>query len=227
MIQLDAVECRVLGSLVEKSLTTPDQYPLTFNSLLLSCNQKTSREPVMNLDPEAVDRAVRSLVDKTLAERVNVPGSRVPKFRHRFENLLGLATAQQTGVLCVLLLRGAQTPGEIKGRTDRLCEFTSTAEVESVLQDLATRPEGAVVARLPKQPGQKETRYQHLYSGEAAAAPEAAPTATARPVAAPAAAPVPAVDDGRLEALEKRLASLEETVRTLERRLAGPVWPKD
>lgn len=219
-IQLDAVECRVLGSLVEKSLTTPDQYPLTFNALMLSCNQKTSRDPVMTLDPEALDRAVRSLVDKELAQRVNVPGSRVPKFRHRFENLLSLATAQETGVVTVLLLRGAQTPGELKSRTDRLCEFSGTAEVESVLQDLATRSDGAVVARLPRQPGQKESRFQHLYSGPVSGAEPVAPRS-----AAPAAQPAPRASAGpeRVAELERRLAALEENVKILEERLSKPV----
>lgn len=213
IISMDPIEARILGSLIEKSLTTPDQYPLTFNALLNSCNQKTSREPVMNLDPETVDRGIRGLTDKKLVERLNVHGTRVPKFRHHIENLLTLANAQEIGALCVLLLRGPQTPGEIKVRTDRLCEFASTAEVESLLQDLSTRSEGAIVARLPRQPGQKETRYQQLFTGPAPTSPEVyTPSKTSAPVAG-----------DRISLLEERVAALEEVVKTLEERLSKPV----
>src|SRR5688500_5228594 len=113
-IQLDAVEARILGSLIEKALTTPDQYPRTLHARLGGCNQKASRDPVMSLEPDALDRGLRSLEAKSLVERLNVPGSRVPKFRHRIENLLSLSSAQETGAICVLLLRGPQTPGELK-----------------------------------------------------------------------------------------------------------------
>lgn len=159
---------------------------------------------------------MRSLTDKGLVERLNAPGSRVPKFKHRFERLLKLASAQEIGALCVLFLRGPQTPGEIKARADRLCEFASTAEVESLLQDLSTRSDGACVARLPRQPGQKETRYQHLFSGPVAEAP-----AGAAPAAAPL-APASAPGDERVARLERRVDALEELVKTLEARLSRP-----
>lgn len=204
MIQLDAVEARVLGSLVEKSRTTPDQYPLTFNALVSACNQKTSRDPVMELDADSVGRAIRTLDERGLLDRLTVPGSRVPKFRHRIEKLLGSDEPKLVGTVCVLLLRGPQTPGEIKGRTDRLCEFESTAEAEALLQDLCSRPEGAFAARLPRQPGQKEARYQHLFSG--------APPAV-EPAASTAAASAPAALEKRVEALEARVRALEAMLR--------------
>ncbi|MEK9145250.1 MAG: YceH family protein [Elusimicrobiota bacterium] len=199
--QLDPVEARALGALVEKSLTTPDQYPLTFNALLNACNQKTSRDPVLTLDPDALGRAVQSLIDKDLAVRLTIPGTRVPKFRHGAENLFPQSGPNELGVICVLLLRGPQTPGELKSRTDRLCDFQGTADVEALLQGLCARPD-PVVARLPRQPGQKETRYQHLFSGPASGEP-----AAAQPSAAP----------DRLAQLEKRVEALEAALQRLEK----------
>jgi len=163
-IELTLIEARVLGSLVEKSLTTPELYPMTFNGLLNACNQKTSREPVMSLDVDTMGKAVESLIDKDLIERLQAAGDRVPKFRHDIGKLLGSDEPKLVGTLTVLLLRGPQTPGEIKGRTDRLCAFESTAEVEGLLQQLCAKAEHPIVARLPRRPGQKEVRYQHLFS---------------------------------------------------------------
>lgn len=200
LTELNPIEARALGSLVEKSLTTREQYPLTFNALLNACNQKTSREPVMDLDTDALGRAVQTLIEKNLAERLQAPGDRVPKFRHNIDRLLNSADPKLIGVMTVLLLRGPQTPGEIKGRTDRLCEFAGTAEVEGLLQALCARTEDPFVARLPRQAGQKETRYQHLFSG-------AVPSA---PAEAPAAVPVP---PDRLARLEKRVEALEAFVK--------------
>ncbi len=208
LIELNPVEARVLGSLVEKSLTTREQYPLTFNALLNACNQKTSREPVMELDTDAMGRAVQTLIDKGLAERVQAPGDRVPKFRHYISNLLASDEPRLVGTITVLLLRGPQTPGEIKGRTDRLCEFTGTAEVEGLLQELCAKAE-PIVARLPRQAGQKEARYCHLFSGAVPAAP------------AEAAAPAAGQPD-RVALLEQRVAALEALVKALEERLARP-----
>lgn len=199
--QLDAVEARALGALAEKSITTREQYPLTFNSLLLACNQKSSRDPVMTLDAVTLGRAVESLIAKGLAERQQVPGERVPKFRHDIGRLLGSDDPKLIGMMTVLLLRGPQTPGEIKTRGERLCSFGSTAEAEGLLQQLCSGDE-PMVARLPRQAGQKETRYMHLFSG-------AAPEAAERPAAAP-----PAQD--RLAALEARVEELEARVRGLE-----------
>lgn len=205
LTELDAVEARVLGSLAEKSITTREQYPLTFNSLLNACNQKTSRDPVTSLDADAMGKAVQSLIEKGLVERQQVPGERVPKFRHDIGKLLGSDDPKLIGVMTVLLLRGPQTPGEIKTRTERLCEFSGTAEVEGLLQELCGRAADPLAARLPRQPGQKEVRYFHLFSGAVVAAPEQAT----------AAAPAPGAPD-RLEALEKRIAQLEAKVKELE-----------
>ncbi|MBI4249102.1 MAG: DUF480 domain-containing protein [Elusimicrobia bacterium] len=180
VIQLNPVEARILGSLVEKSITTPEQYPLSFNALINACNQKSSRDPVMSLDTDTAGRGVASLIEKKLVERRSVPGNRVPKFIHRVENLFQGATAQQIGIICALLLRGPQTPGQIKTRTDRLCVFNSAAEVEGILQDLCARKEDPLVVRLARQTGHKEARYQHLFLGPvagAATAPRRAPPA--------------------------------------------------
>jgi len=211
LIELDPVEARVLGSLVEKSLTTREQYPLTFNALLNACNQKTSRDPVMTLNLETMGAAVKTLIEKGLAERLQAPGDRVPKFRHDIYKMLNSTDPKLIGTITVLLLRGPQTPGEIKGRTDRLCEFGSTAEVEGLLQDLCSRAEDPFVVRLPRQAGQKEARYRHLFSS----APEGGAVEPA------AVAAEPAVD--RLAQLEKRVETLEALVKSLEERLPKPV----
>ena len=201
--EMNLVEARVLGSLVEKSLTTREQYPLTFNALLNACNQKTSRDPVMTLDTDAMGKAVQTLIEKGLAERLQAPGERVPKFRHNIHKLVNSDDPKLIGAITVLLLRGPQTPGEIKGRTERLCEFSGTAEAEGLLQELCARAEDPLVARLPRQAGQKETRYRHLFSG-------AAPEAGSVP-----AAPVPVGPD-RLALLEKRVEALEALIKSRE-----------
>ena len=209
IIELTPVEARVLGSLVEKSMTTREQYPLTFNALLNACNQNTSREPVMELDTDTMGRAVQTLIDKNLVERVQAPGDRVPKFRHDIGNLVNSTDARLIGIITVLLLRGPQTPGEIKGRTDRLCEFTGTAEVEGLMQELCARPENAFIARQPRQPGQKESRYYHLFSGAAPAAP-------------PETVTVIHGHPDRVALLEKRVEALEALVKSLDERLPKP-----
>lgn len=213
LMELTAVEARVLGSLVEKSLTVREQYPLTFNSLLNACNQKSSREPVMSLDTDTMGKAVQSLLEKGLLERQQIPGERVPKFRHNIHQLLNTDDAKIIGVITVLLLRGPQTPGEIKTRTDRLCEFAGTAEVDGLLQELAGRAGNPLVARLPRQHGQKEQRYYHLFSGAAA------PAASAEP------APAAAVPGDRLHELERRVETLEVLVKALTERLPKPEQP--
>ena len=217
--ELNEVEARVLGCLIEKSLTTPELYPLTLNSLVNACNQKSSREPVLQLEESVVAAGLHSLIEKTLAGRLHEPGSRVPKFMHHAEILLGGTDDKAIGTLCVLLLRGPQTPGEIKTRTDRLCKFESTAEVETLLQEIALKPEPWVV-KLPRQAGHKESRWRQLFTPGAAGVPAAAtPLASAAPL--PSAAPAAAVAGipqavphapSRLDELEKRVAALEAAV---------------
>ena len=205
--ELNDIEARVLGSLVEKSLTTPESYPLSLNSLVAACNQKTSRDPVLALEEPVVAQALHALIERSLAGRIHEPGSRVPKFMHHAEILLDGADAKTIAAICVLLLRGPQTAGEIKTRTDRLCEFASGAEVESLLQDMSLRAE-PWVAKLPRQAGQKESRWRQLFT--AGAAPMPAGTTAAAPAAA---SPAPAPD--RVAELEKRVAALEEAVKRL------------
>ncbi len=201
---LTEIEARVLGVLVEKSLTTPETYPLTLNSLVLACNQKTSRDPVMSLEEPAVAQGLHSLIVRSLAGRVQEPGSRCPKFMHHVEILLDGADAKTIAVMCVLLLRGPQTAGELKTRTDRLCEFTSSAEVEALLQEIAARVE-PWVAKLARQPGQKESRYRQMFSSDSDRAFDPASSA-ASPVEPPT---------DRIVELEKRVAALESAVKRL------------
>ncbi len=162
-------ETRVLGSLMEKEITTPDQYPLSLNALLNACNQKSNRDPVTELDEETVQEVVDGLIEKRLVIGKSGFGSRVVRYRHRFANTefsdLQLSE-QQLALICVLFLRGPQTPGELRSRTARLCRFADVREVEAVLQDLAGREEGALVRKLPREPGRRESRYVHLFCGE-------------------------------------------------------------
>lgn len=162
--ELTAVETRILGSLIEKELTTPEYYPLTLHSLTTACNQKSNREPVMNLGEREVELAVEKLRSKNLVWRRNIAGSRVSKYEHNVENRLNLSPKQKA-VLAVLFLRGPQTIGEIKGRTGRMYEFNSLQEVESVLEDLRGRTEEPLVVQLPREAGKKENRFTHLLAG--------------------------------------------------------------
>jgi len=163
-LTLDEIEVRVLGSLIEKQLTTPEYYPLTLNALVAACNQKNNREPVVSYDEQTVSRAIDSLKDKNLVYTFHGSTSRVVKYKHMFPNIFELDAAE-TAVMDVLLLRGPQTVGEIRGRTDRLHEFQSLSEVQETLDNLARRDEHLVV-KLERQPGQKDARYAHLLSGE-------------------------------------------------------------
>lgn len=167
-VELNTIQARIIGCLLEKETTTPDYYPLTLNSLTSACNQKSNRDPVMTLsEPEVMD-AAQSLIDAHLISDESGFNSRVNKFQHRFCNTefgsLQL-TQQQRGIVCCLLLRGAQTPGELRTRTNRLCEFHDVKEVEATLDEMATQTPPLVV-KLAKEPGKRESRYQHLFSGE-------------------------------------------------------------
>ena len=215
-ITLSSEEARVLGSLIEKSLTTPDQYPLTLHALAAACNQKSSRDPVMNLDETTVARALSTLREKTLAYTKSESGNRVPKFGHRVENLLKGGSAKEVGAVCVLLLRGPQTSGEIKTRTDRLCEFESVADVVTVLDDLANRPEGPIVVRLVRQPGQKEARFAQLFTGPIDPALLNNPSAGSEP---PVPVPVSTQRVDPRTVFEERLKAVEQAVAELQERL--------
>ena len=163
---LNDVEVRVLGSLVEKQLTTPDYYPLTLNALTHACNQLSNREPVVAYDEETVVRALDSLRDKRLALVVYASGSRVPKYRHLMMEAFSFTQQQELAVMCVLMLRGPQTVGEIRGRAGRLFSFRGLEEVEATLEQLMKREAGPLVVKLPRLAGHKEPRYAHLLSGE-------------------------------------------------------------
>jgi uncharacterized protein YceH (UPF0502 family) len=162
---LSAIEVRVLGSLVEKETATPEYYPLTLNALVNACNQKSNREPVVSYDEAAAEAAVESLRQKRLAAVITGAGMRVPKYRELFSETLNLGR-RELAVLCVLMLRGPQTVGELRDRTARLHPFVDLEEVESTLAHLMEREGGALVARLLRRPGTKEPRYAHLLSGE-------------------------------------------------------------
>src|SRR5271165_5362754 len=162
-IILTTAQARVLGALVEKEVTTPDYYPLSLNALINACNQRSSREPVMDLDEEAVRQALHGLEDLKLAGRARGAEGRVTKYEHWLGEAFNLSRAE-TALLCVLLLRGPQTPGELRGRTERLHRFDEISDVLAGLQRLMER-EPPLVAILPRQPGTKESRYAHLLSG--------------------------------------------------------------
>ena len=162
-IDLNEQELRVLGALIEKEITTPEYYPLSLNALMAACNQKSNREPVMNLTEDEVSEALSSLRDKKLAWQLSTAGGRVPKFEHNIRSLFTFSKAE-TAILCVLMLRGAQTAGEIKGRTERMYSFSNLQEVEETLKELISREDGPFVKELPRQPGKKEPRFIHLFS---------------------------------------------------------------
>jgi uncharacterized protein len=163
-IVLSAVEARVLGALVEKDITTPEYYPLSLNALVNACNQKSNREPVMNLDESAVRDALDGLQAHRLAGPAGGADSRVTKYEHRLQEVFNF-DRRETAVLCVLLLRGPQTPGELRGRTERMYRFETLDDVQSALQKLTSR-EPALVKMLARAPGTKESRYAHLLTGD-------------------------------------------------------------
>jgi uncharacterized protein YceH (UPF0502 family) len=166
---LNPLEARVIGCLIEKAITTPDQYPLSLNALLSACNQKSNRDPIMDLDERTVQQTVDALMRKHLVMEKSGFGSRVPKYQHRFCNT-GFGslnfTPHETAILCELLLRGPQTPGELKTRASRMSEMGDVSEAEAALANLSTRSDGPFVVQLPREPGRRDSRYAHLLSGE-------------------------------------------------------------
>jgi uncharacterized protein len=222
---LSDIEARVLGCLVEKEITTPEYYPLSLNALVNACNQKSNREPVMNLDEDAVRHALRSLSDQALARSAG-GDSRVAKFEHRLQEVFNFHR-HEIAILCVLLLRGPQTPGELRTRTERIYHFEDLDGVQSALNLLMKR-EPPLATILPRQPGTKESRYAHLLSGDpqpASAAganhvpsPSPAHSSFSAP-ASPATAGHAAAPD-RITRLEDEIAALKEQVADLHRQFA-------
>jgi uncharacterized protein YceH (UPF0502 family) len=202
---LSDTEARVLASLVEKQLTTPEYYPLTLNSLTTACNQKNNRNPVTSYSEAQVEQALESLREKNLAYVFYGSTSRVPKYKHVLPEVLHLNPAE-TALICALLLRGAQTPGELRGNASRMHEFSGLEEIEQTLNDLMNHDGEPLVVRLPRQAGQKETRFAHLLNGEVAfdSFPEAVPV---RRAVAPA--------SDRLANLEAEVAGLKEKFEEL------------
>jgi uncharacterized protein YceH (UPF0502 family) len=211
-IELTPVEARVLACLCEKEAATPDNYPLTLNALVAACNQKSNRDPVMQLDATDVVRALDSLRDRQLVWEAMVAGSRVPKYQHRFRDRLNLSECQ-LALLCELILRGPQTPGELRTHASRLAPFESIAAVQAVLDELAARDDGPFVVLLPREPGKREQRHAHLLCGPVDI-PEPSVTAPAEP-----AREAVRKEDERLETLESRVLELQQEVAALRERL--------
>ena len=217
--QLTALEIRVIGCLVEKQITTPEQYPLSLNALTNACNQKSNRDPVLQLDEAAVQQVVDDLIKKRLVSEQSGYGNRVPKYQHLFCNTnFGTLqfSAQELAIVCELFLRGAQTPGELRSRASRMCGFADVSEVESTLEALAARADGPYVQRLARQPGRRESRYLHLFGAEPGDLAEGA-AADASPAPASAAA----ATEERIDRVERRLAELEAELAQLKLRLDG------
>lgn len=191
---LNETEARVLAALAEKQMTTPEYYPLTLNALVQACNQKTNREPVVSYTEEIVSRAIDSLREKNLVYIFHGSSSRVLKYKHMLPEVFELNFAE-TAIACVLMLRGAQTLGELRERASRMYEFSGLSEVEEVLHNLTVKEPQNLVVKLPRQPGQKEVRFAHLFAGE----PDLA-TFEVSPSKAPS---------------SERIAQLEEKIETL------------
>jgi len=221
-IQLDTLEQRIVGVLIEKELTVPDSYPLSVNALVAGCNQKSNRDPVMDVEDFDVEGALRSLMDKGWVTRREILGSRVLRYAHEVRDQLGVDPAE-LAILCELLCRGPQAPGYLKTRCERMHAFASPAEVEGRLAGLAARPV-PYVQELPRQPRERQARWGHLLGPAAATSVHAAPPETRAPTlhaAAPAPASLePTAEDlnleGRIDALEAELAELRERLDRLE-----------
>lgn len=214
---LDPIQTRVLGSLIEKEITTPENYPLSLNALVNACNQKSSRDPVLNLTEDEVRQALHALEDENLVSTLH--DARVPKYEHRIRTVLNLRR-DETAVLCLLMLRGPQTPGELRTRSERLYPFDDLAGVQSTLDRLAAREPasesspastGPLTAVLPRQPGSREARYAHLLAGEPP------------PASAPERSSYPAPDGNsaaqRIATLEAEVAALSSTLQSLQDRI--------
>jgi uncharacterized protein len=211
--QLSAHEARVIGSLIEKQITTPEQYPLSLNALVLACNQKSNRDPVLELTAQVVQELIDALSRKHLVIERSGFGSRVPKYQQRFCNTEFSAltfTPQERAILCELLLRGPQTPGELRSRASRMAPFSDVTEVETALDNLAQDPAGPRVVQLPREPGRRDSRYAHLFSGEVHPVPVEPGPSTRHAGASLEEAP---------GALTERVSALEQQIRDLRAEL--------
>jgi uncharacterized protein YceH (UPF0502 family) len=210
-ISLTPNEARVIGCLLEKQRTTPEHYPLSLNALTNACNQKSNRDPVLDLDESEVRDTVDALIKNGYVSEKSGFGSRVTKYQHRFCNTefgeLKLSD-QEVSVVCVLLLRGPQTPGELRTRTERLCRFRDIQQVESTLDNLMQREDGPFVTKLPREPGKREARFAHLF-GAAAEPQDASHSEHSSPES----------DQLRLERLEETVKQLRDEVNSLKARL--------
>jgi uncharacterized protein len=217
-MNLNLYETRVIGCLIEKAITTPDQYPLSLNSLVNACNQKSNRDPVLELKETAVQETVDELIKKFLVSRGY--GSRVTKYQHRFCNsefgTLQLSE-KATAIICELFLRGSQTPGELRSRTERLCKFEDVNEVEAELESLMVREE-PLVAKLPRELGKRESRYAHLFSGN--------PQSSTMPTMESEGVKTTASDRQRIDTLEKQVYELQISLDELQQKYEHPAEQK-
>jgi len=208
-LSLTPIEIRVLGALVEKDITTPEYYPLSLNALVNACNQKSNREPMMQLDEDLVRDALSALQERRMAGPASGADSRVSKYEHRLQEVFNF-TRPEIAVVCVLLLRGPQTPGELRGRTERMFRFESLDDVQSALQKLGQR-EPSLVKMLPRQPGTKESRWAQLFGGDLVVA-EPSPTEGAT-------ASVNSADAERIARLEEEVAEMRREMGELKDQL--------
>jgi uncharacterized protein len=239
-IELTAPEARVIGCLIEKQITTPDQYPLSLNALVNACNQKSNRDPLMDLEEAAVQQVVDGLSKKHLVVEKSGFGSRVPKYQHRFCNTeFGnfKLDPQELAIVCELLVRGPQTPGELRTRASRMAPFAETSEVEAALGRLVDRPDGPFVVKLAREPNRRDSRWAHLFSGPVAdtyaggtqefahatghtTGAKAAENSTRSSSPAEVAFPASRTDE-RLAKLEEEVARLRADLDEFKQRLGG------
>jgi len=228
IVELTALEARVIGCLIEKQITTPDQYPLSLNALANACNQKSNRDPVMDLDEATVQQTLDALSKKHFVMEKSGFGSRVPKYQHRFCNTeFGTLKLdpQELAIVCELLVRGPQTPGELRTRASRMAPFAETSEVEAALSRLAQRADGPFVVRLAREPNRRDSRWAHLFSGPVADVAPAhvgsAPVGDREPEpAGPPEVVFPAArNDERLAKLEVEVSALRAELDELKKRL--------
>jgi uncharacterized protein YceH (UPF0502 family) len=214
-IELSPIEARIIGCLIEKQITTPDQYPLSLNALVNACNQKSNRDPVMSANEAEIQTTLDQLIRKHLVIEKSGFGSRVPKYQHRFCNTEYEPlkfTPQELAIVCELLVRGPQTPGELRTRAARMASFSEVGQVEAALESLSSRADGPFVVRLSREPGRRDSRYAHLFSGAVTI-----PTPTEESIRGPSVASAPA--PSRLERLEEEVRQLKEELTHIKARL--------